>query len=144
MSEFYIVKWIPDWGFDTLNQIQQIIHKIELPSYGEKGHYNEMRKWDGFAHGKRRNATKQDKEIRRTGCTWAPNGLYYCHDWNEKSWISLNQKRVEHLKEMGLSDAKCYAMDDRNLPVVTHCGMDAFFAHIQFDRFKRRYLYTVD
>jgi hypothetical protein len=139
MPQTFIVKFIPHTG--TLGVLGRgcVIHRIPMPTFADKGHYRETGKWNGFAHGKRKGASRAEKESRRDGCVWAPTGLYYCHDLFENQWNNKCDFAREYQVEMGRPDRQD-EVDERNWPSVTHADLDAFLTHIGFDRKTRRYI----
>jgi hypothetical protein len=135
----FIVKFIPDTGTPGVLGRGCVIHRITMPTYADKGFSRTTMKWNGFAYGKRKGASKLDRSTRRDGCVWAPTGLYYCHDLFEDQWIRKCESAREIQVEMG-QPGRQDEVDERNWPSVTHADLDAFLAHIGFDRKTRRYV----
>lgn len=138
----FIVKLVTDERVGT-------IYKIAMPEIMGKGFQREISMWNGFAHGRRKGATQAEKAVYRDGCCWAPQGLFYCQDWQEDLWIKKNEDQQTRFKEMaernpGINLDHLDELDERKWPVVEVAGMQAFFNHIGFDRVKRRYVNPAD
>lgn len=116
-----------------------IIHRIILPDPGQKGQSNELRKWNGFAFGRRR--VKPDLVNFSDRHNWSPEGMYSCHDTNENSWRSYCATRRELLEESTHYDKEWIdERDERLWPLIDHASMDAFFEYIGYDRTKKRFV----
>jgi hypothetical protein len=129
----FVVKFIPKDA-----QSQRVIHKIAMPEYGDKGFYRTIESWNGFMTGRRKDATKEEKQKHLDGCTRAPTGLYYVHDHTEEEWLAHNSRTMESIARITKKDIS-EVDDETKLPVVNHKSLYDFYDYIGFDRKTRKY-----
>lgn len=124
----FIFKFVPND-----NSKSEIIHKVKIPDFSEKGFYRETTSFNAFCSGKRANATKEDKNCYRDTCPWAPDGLYY-NAGEESEWLKENTRRVNRLKKYGPP-----YYDEVKLKTICHENIYDFYNYIGFDRKRRLY-----
>ena len=127
----FIIKFIPN---DDAKK--RIIHKIKMPDFNEKGFYQQATSFEAFRSGKRKGASKRDKEIYRHTCCWAPDGLYCCTEPDEKAWLTNNDRLIKSLKKYGLNTDD---IDETKCHTIYHENIYAFYKYIGFDRKRRAY-----
>ena len=134
----FIVKFVPHD-----EKYPQVIHKIRMPDFKDKGFYRDITSWNAFCSGSRRGLTKEDKKSKKVGCCWSPDGLYYTHEHVEQEWLKAVERRfkwaVERFGESKKEELE-KELDERKFPVVEHNSIWDFYKYIEFDHKARKYI----
>lgn len=120
--EIRIFKYIPNKFSIFPNEV---IHKIKFPSNWEPKRYISLISLSAFNHGRKKNATKEQRAKYMDSCCYSPQGLYYCK-LTEEQWLKENEV-VKHL------------YDETTLAVVEHESLWDFYKYIGFNHKKRKY-----
>lgn len=130
MPCLYIAREIPHRETDSR---RWVIHEIPIPSIGEPGFYRAVVSLDSFSSGKRAGVSTPERACFRTSPAWAPGRLYRLlriEEWEEEV-ARITDSMRKHLHDWP---------DERELPRVRHASIWDFYAHIGWDRKRRRYV----
>lgn len=125
---------------------KKIIHEIRHPKINEPGGYVSSVSLGAF-RGKRRGASKEDKEKHRDTCAWRHDAVFALNEQVDE-WINVSDQMIESLKNIpcdyDLTDEYADATKDMKsvaeVPRIIHNSVWDFYKHIGFDHKKRRYI----
>jgi hypothetical protein len=125
----YIFVQLPRVYKDELEK-GRVIHRVKIPGISEKSGYRSISSLNAFNCGIKRSASKEDRRLHRDGCCWSHDSLYIGkreEQWREDQERTAKNPHLAHL-------------DERNMPIIEHESIWAFYKHIGFDHKKRRYV----
>lgn len=121
------------------------LHSIPVPDVGEHGFYRHICVLSNFSHGRRKGASKRDRESYRDGCNWSPNRLYRIMPaWEFYAEANASAESLAGLLpgyvkfEEYAGGAGCEKAED--IPTIPHESIYSFLGTIHFDRKLRRYI----
>lgn len=130
MPQIFIATEVPYRTHDTKDRV---IHEIQIPEFTEPGFYRQVTSLNSFTSGKRAGLNARERQCHRVTPAWAPGRLYnvkHFEEWNQDVGAVVDSMR-KHGHDW---------LDEREMPRIKHASIWAFYAHIGWDRKRRRYV----